>query len=115
MASVGQFGGNSFMHAAGRFRRLLSAGIAAATATAALLTLQAAPASADTPAIGWSMHVGPGSPIPDRDNRPYIAAVEQEIGRPLAYDTRYDTFGKDQLIGDREQWAKSVGKIPFIH
>ena len=61
------------------------------------------------------MHVGPATPIPNRDNRAYIAAVEAEIGRPLAYDTRYDTFGADQLITDREQWAKSVGKIPFIH
>jgi hypothetical protein len=103
------------MHAAGRLRRLLSTGIAAVTATAALLAMQATPASADTPAIGWSMHVGPATPLPDRDNRSYITDMESQIGRSLAYDTRYDIFGKDQVITDRERWAQSVGKTPFIH
>ena len=73
------------------------------------------PASAANPVIGWGMHAGPATPIPNQDNRAYIAAVEAEIGRPLAYDTRYYTFGQDQVITAREQWAKSVGKIPFIH
>ena len=82
---------------------------------ASLTAAPAALASSATAPIGWGMHVGPATPIPDRDNRSWIAGVEQEIGRPLTYDPRYDTFGKDQLVTDREQWAKSVGKVPFIH
>jgi hypothetical protein len=83
--------------------------------TGAFVFLSAPAVSAANARIGWGMHVGPKTQIPDRDNRQFIAAVEQQIGRSFAYDPRYYFFGIDQLITDREQWAKSVGKIPFIH
>ena len=94
-------------------RRLVIGGVAAAVATAVLVTAQVLPAAAN-PVIGWGMQAGPATKIPNKDNRAYIAAAEGEIGRKFVYDPRYYNFG-DPIISSREQWAKSVGKTPFIH
>ena len=88
-------------------------GVAATAATAALLTTQVLPASANS-TIGWGMQAGPATQIPNKDNRAYIAAAEKQVGRSFVYDPRYYNFG-DPIITSREQWAKSVGKTPFIH
>ena len=70
-------------------RLLVTGGVAAAAATATLLTAQVLPAAAANPTIGWGMMAGPATKIPGKDNRSYIAAAEKEIGRSLAYDPRY--------------------------
>jgi hypothetical protein len=67
----------------------LSTDLGAVTASAALIAVQTTPSSAARFNVGWSMHLGPQSPLPNCENRTFIAGVEQEIGRPLAYDTRY--------------------------
>lgn len=96
-------------------RRLFVGSVVAAAATGALLTAQVVPAAAANPTIGWGMQAGPATQIPNKDNRAYIAAEEKQIGRALDYDPRYYFFGTDPIISSREQWAKSVGKTPFIH
>jgi hypothetical protein len=95
-------------------RRLVTGGVAATAATAALLTTQVIPAGAANPTIGWGMMAGPSSKIPGKDNRDYIAKAEGLIHRHFVYDPRYYSFGTP-IISSREQWAKSVGKTPFIH
>ena len=89
--------------------------MAATAATATLLTTQVLPAAADTGRVGWGMQAGPATKIPNQDNRDYIAKAEALAGRKFVFDPRYYTFGSDPIISAREQWAKSVGKTPFIH
>jgi hypothetical protein len=89
--------------------------VAAIIVALVLISLQLVPAQASTATISWGVQAGPSYPLPSRDNRPWIASVEQQIGRSVAFDPRYYTFGSDQIVTDREQWALSVGKVPFIH
>src|SRR3954462_3153220 len=95
-------------------RRLFVGGVAAAAATATLVATQIVPASAATGRVGWGMQAGPANKIPGRGNRDYIAKAEGPAGRKFVFDPRYYTFGTDPVITSREQWAKSVGKTPFI-
>jgi hypothetical protein len=89
--------------------------VAAAIAVLVLTALPVVPAQAAGAKISWAMQVGPSYPLPSRDNRNWITATESQIGRNLVLDPRYYIFGIDPIITDRERWARSVGKTPFIH
>jgi hypothetical protein len=95
-------------------QRLITGGVAATAVTGALLSTQVIPAAANA-TIGWGMHAGPSKKIPNKDNRQYIADAESLIQRKFVYDPRYYIFGVEPIISARENWAKSVGKTPFIH
>lgn len=97
-------------------RASAAAGLAAALLVVGNTMLSTAtPAAAATGHVLWTVHPGPKYKLANKDNRSYIQAVENQVGRTFDLDVRYYLVGKDQIIGDRERWAVARGETPLIH